>query len=112
MIRSNRHAKALEKHDDCIEPEITAHETAVFFTIVLYMGILKCLDKDEYCSTHEIMPIHPIKGYMTRSRFRYIWRHIHLESENSNVDGIWFKKVYFLVEPVRTGSAQAVSNRD
>ena len=62
------------------------------------MGIVKLPCKDDYWSTHIMMPTHDLCNQfgMTRNRFRFIWRYFHCnhpieseyepESSNENDD--------------------------
>ena len=51
-----------------------------FFAIIYYMGVIRLPEKDDYWSTEPLMPVHELchQHGMTRNRFRFLWRHIHL----------------------------------
>ena len=50
-----------------------------FIAIIYYMGIVKLPSKDDYWSTHPMMPTHVLCNQcgMTRNRFRFLWRYFH-----------------------------------
>eukprot|EP00957_Ditylum_brightwellii_P208411 15357292-Ditylum_brightwellii.AAC.1 len=49
------------------------------------MGICKLPCKTDYLSTHPLMPTYKITSMlgMTRSRFVFIWRHFHVQSNTT-----------------------------
>ena len=59
-----------------------------FIAIIYYMGIVKLPDKDDYWSNDKWMPEHPVcnEFNMTRNRFRFIWRHIHVNHTNDDLE--------------------------
>ncbi len=61
-----------------------------FFAIIYYMGIVRLPEKDDYWSMEPLMPVHDIchKYGMTRNRFRFLWRHLHLNVDNVTGDDV------------------------
>ena len=59
-----------------------------FLTMIYYMGIVRLPDtKDDYWSSEKWMPEHPlcVEHGMTRNRFRFIWRHFHVNHDSATV---------------------------
>lgn len=55
-------------------------DTCQFLAMLYYMGVVQLPSKDDYWSTHPLMPSHELCNElnMTRNRFRFMWRHFHL----------------------------------
>ena len=66
--------------------DITHGNLYHFLAIIYYMGICKLPSKTDYWSTHKFMPKHEITTMfgMTRDRFKFIWRHFHVQAETEH----------------------------
>ena len=58
-----------------------------FIAMVYYMGVVRLPCKRDYWSSHPCMPHHPITDHLTRDRFSFLWRHIHVyDDEDIDVE--------------------------
>ena len=53
-------------------------EIYVFFSIILYMGVVQLPSKEDYWKGGTIWPLHTPCQQMKEYHFHQIWRHIHL----------------------------------
>ena len=75
---SNEYAKQiLSSTPEMWHHDISCGEISVFFSILYYVGIVQCPDKDDCWSSNSIMPSHSLMNLMTRTRFRYTWQYVH-----------------------------------
>ena len=64
--------------------DVTRAELLRFFAIYYYMGLVKLPHKRDYWKcADDIWPSHPPCTSMTRKRFEYIWRNLHLVASTS-----------------------------
>ena len=70
--RSSRNDKSLA------DPDIRAGEILTFLGIYYYMGVVRLPARRDYWVVDPKWPKHPLTGKMTRGRFDYIWRNLHL----------------------------------
>lgn len=50
----------------------TSSDICQFIAIIYYMGIVELPYKDDYWSTDEILPSHPVVNGISRARFRFL----------------------------------------
>ena len=80
---SNVYAKA--KYQGNIKP-VTQAEILIFFSIILYMGVVRLPAKADYFKTHGMWPVHKPCQQMSFYCFEQIWRVIHLTAEEERGD--------------------------
>ena len=84
---------------------VTIGEIYVFFSIILYMGVVQVPSKEDYWKGGTIWPSHTPCQRMKEYCFHQIWRHIHLtpitqgdlfgdevDEENPPIDARWYAK--------------------
>jgi Transposase IS4 len=63
---------------------MTAAEILWFLAIYYYMGVVRLPARSDYwrhsCSRSRWYPVHTVVTKMTRYRFEYIWRNLHLSA--------------------------------
>ena len=71
---------AAERLPESFQVEVTRAELLRFFAIYYYMGIVRLPNKKDYWrgGTEDVWPIHAVCRSLSRTRFEYIWRNIHL----------------------------------
>ena len=72
--RSSRNDRSLA------DPDIRAGEILTFLGIYFYMGVVRLPARRDYWVVDPKWPRHPVSGKMTRGRFDYIWKNLHLVS--------------------------------
>ena len=69
-----------EKHSGVFK-EVTESEMLIFFSIILYMGVVRLPAKKDYWCNHGMWPHHKPCQRMSFYRFEMIWRYIHLTAK-------------------------------
>jgi len=121
---SNDYAKrTLSENTSKLEKDITSSEISLFFSLIYYMGVVQLPCKDDYWRDDAPLPKHRLTTQITRERFRYIWRYIHLpsiqqeeqigadnesDSNNHAQSAVWFEKVQYFVNHIRKFSDSLV----
>ena len=84
VITTNKYAEARLGKGEFIHAK--KHEILAFFAVYYYMGIVKLPAKGDYWTTDLNWPSHPFKGEISRDRFKFIWRNIHLDGIDTEDD--------------------------
>ena len=61
----------------------------LFFGILLYMSIYRERRFNAYWAVRDDLPLHPISRWMTRDRFRWIYRYFCCWDLDNKPDSIW-----------------------
>ena len=69
-----------EKHNGVFK-EVTESEILIFFSIILYIGVVRLPAKKDYWCNHGMWPNHKPCQRMSFYRFEMIWRYIHLTAK-------------------------------
>ena len=79
----NEKARELQR-----QSEVTRSDILRFFAIYYYMGVVRLPCKRDYWpSNNSFWPLHPVTQSMSRTRYEFIWRNIHMtEVEEGDVD--------------------------
>ena len=81
------YAKVLHDKKTKSFKRVTNNKTLAFLAMYYYMGLVKCSSRADYWKKSINWPHHPPTDEISRDRFDFVWRHIHLE-EVTTVDDI------------------------
>jgi hypothetical protein len=60
--------------------ELTLDELRIWLGIVIYMGVHSSPAVADYWVNDNLSPVHPIKSYMSQTRFEQIKRYLHISA--------------------------------
>jgi len=64
---------------------ISPGDILIFIGLIFYMGIVRLPAKRDYWRTTDLWPSHPATKFMSRDRFLFIFRHLHLVSADPDI---------------------------
>ena len=83
---TNMYAKVLHDKKNKSFKRVTNAEILAFLAMYYYMGLVKCSSRADYWKRDINWPHHPPTDEISRNRFDFVWRHIHLEEVSTDDD--------------------------
>jgi hypothetical protein len=81
--------------------DISKSELKIWIGILIYMGVFSNCSLPDYWKNNPLRPVHPIRNYISQTRFEQILRYFHI-ADPSEVSDSWTYKVNPLLDAVRS----------